>query len=111
MDQTWTRVFPERHPARTRATVTPRCYDSTGDRMIVFGGRTDTGPQNDVWVLTNATARATAAEWIALAPSGAPPAPRTNASAVYDPATNRMIVYGGDDGAATPGARSATRGC
>jgi hypothetical protein len=76
-------------------------YDSTGDRMVVFGGRTDAGPQNDVWVLTKATGFNYPA-WAKLSPAGTPPAPRTNASAVYDPASNRMIVFGGDDGAVTP---------
>src|SRR5947209_951037 len=37
--------------------------------------------------------------WTQLAPSGAPPSPRGfhGASAVYDPSSNRMIVFGGRD--------------
>ena len=100
LDQTWTRLFPQGTPPQARdghAAV----LDSTGDRMIVFGGRGDAGPLNDVWVLTHATS-GSGSQWIALSPTGTPPAARTNASAVYDPATNRMIVYGGDDAAGTP---------
>jgi hypothetical protein len=100
MDQTWVRVLPYGDPPVAREGHTA-AYDSTGDRMIVFGGRTDAGVQNDVTVLTQATAGASPT-WIRLAPAGTPPSPRTNAAAVYDRTTNRMIVYGGDDGAATP---------
>ncbi len=100
MDQTWTKVIPDVTLPSARDGHTA-VYDSTGDRMIVFGGQDDGAVRNDVWVLTKATSPSYPA-WIALAPTGTPPAPRTHASAVYDPATNRMIVYGGDDGAGTP---------
>jgi hypothetical protein len=101
-DQTWTRVFPDGAPPAARDGHTA-VYDSTADRMIVFGGQTGGGVQNDVWVLTKATG-ANYPAWVALAPTGTPPAARTNATAMYDGATNRMIVFGGDDGAATPAA-------
>ena len=99
-DQTWSRVHPDGAAPAAReghAAV----YDSTGDRMVVFGGRSDTGVRNDVWVLSKATGFNYPA-WSALSPSGTPPAARMNASAVYDPASNRMIVFGGDDGAPSP---------
>ncbi|MFN8588704.1 MAG: kelch repeat-containing protein [Candidatus Eisenbacteria bacterium] len=98
-DQTWTRVFPDGAPPAARDGHTA-VYDSTGDRMIVFGGRTNSGVQNDVWVLTHAKGGNYPA-WVPLSPTGTPPVARTNASAVYDAANNRMIVYGGDDGAST----------
>ncbi len=100
MDQTWTKVIPDVTLPSAREGHTA-VFDSTGDRMIVFGGQDDGGARNDVWVLTRATSPNYPA-WIALNPTGTPPASRTHASAVYDPATNRMTVYGGDDGAASP---------
>jgi hypothetical protein len=71
-------------------------YDSGNNRMIVFGGNlaffgTD---QNDVWVLTDANGIG-APSWVRLFPTGTPPSPRESAEAVYDPTTNRMIVFGG----------------
>ena len=36
-----------------------------------------------------------AQSWTQLTPSGGPPAVRSQNSAVYDPATNQMIVFGG----------------
>jgi hypothetical protein len=69
--------------------------------MMVFGGKSDAGVQNDVWVLSKAVGLNYPA-WTKLNPSGTPPAARTNASAVYDAASNRMVVFGGDDGAPSP---------
>src|SRR5205823_14578253 len=50
---------------------------------------------NDVWVLTNANGTGGNPEWIQLAPLGGPPAERFTHTAVYDPATNRMTIFGG----------------
>jgi len=38
-----------------------------------------------------------AQSWTQLSPTGAPPVARTGATAVYDPATYRMILFGGRD--------------
>ncbi|MFM7231626.1 MAG: kelch repeat-containing protein [bacterium] len=97
VDQLWTRVHPDGTPPVARAGHTA-VYDSTGDRMIVFGGRSDAGVLNDVWVLTKAVGFNHPA-WVKLNPTGTPPAARTNATAVYDAASNRMVVYGGENGA------------
>ncbi|MBP8137411.1 MAG: T9SS type A sorting domain-containing protein, partial [Candidatus Eisenbacteria bacterium] len=105
-DQTWTKVFPDGAPPAARDGHTA-VYDSTGDRMIVFGGETNSGVQNDVWVLTKATG-ANYPAWAQLSPTGTPPPARTHARAVYDAATNRMIVTGGDDGVAASAAFSDT---
>jgi hypothetical protein len=63
--------------------------------MIVFGGLLNGSFFNDVWVLTNANGTGGNPEWIQLAPSGEPPAERFTHTAVYDPATNRMTIFGG----------------
>ena len=39
--------------------------------------------------------QALAQTWTQLAPSGTPPGGRNNHTAVYDPATNQMIVFAG----------------
>ncbi len=80
-------------------------YDSANNRMIIFGGGqwNEISPGffifvprfNDVWVLTNANGVGGTPQWIPLSPAAGPPAPRETARAVYDPATNRMIIFGG----------------
>jgi hypothetical protein len=68
-------------------------HDPVTDRMVVFGGHlaffgTD---QNDTRMLPAGSPSA----WTTLAPAGDPPPIRTNHTAVYDSASDRMIVYGG----------------
>ena len=99
----WTTVIPNGDsgspPARTYHSAV---YDAAHSRMIVFGGCTFTGEfctayQNDVWVLNNANSVSGTPTWVQLAPSGTPPAPRWGHGAAYDPVTNEMIIYGGDN--------------
>src|SRR6267154_548759 len=62
------------------------------------GGEGSTSPcENDVWVLANANGVGGSAAWTQDSPSGSAPAPRMQHAAVYDPSTNTMIVYGGQD--------------
>jgi hypothetical protein len=71
-------------------------YDVTTNRMIVFGGANQCGINyNDVWVLSNANGLGGMPAWTQLAVTGTPPPVRALHSAVYDPNTNRMIVFGG----------------
>lgn len=75
-------------------------YDSANNRMIAFGGCGGACAPvlNDVWVLANANGFGGAPVWQQLSPAGTPPPPRTEHLAVYDQATNRMIVFGGQNG-------------
>jgi len=70
-------------------------YDSTNDRMIVFGGY-DEGSNylSDVWELDFTTSPPT---WTDITPASGPTARRGH-SAIYDSANERMIVFGGYDG-------------
>ena len=81
-------------------------YDQTNNRMIVFGGDPNVGycfnDVNDVWVLTNADGTGGMAGWTQLSPTGTPPSIRSAASAVYDPTSNRMIIYGGNEQCLNP---------
>jgi uncharacterized protein (TIGR03437 family) len=74
-------------------------YDSTNSRMMVFGGATGGASTcaNDVWVLSNANGGNGTPAWSQLSPTGTAPAPRSLHSAVYDPTTNSMIVFGGSN--------------
>ena len=76
-------------------------YDPNTNRMVVFGGDPNggfcSGAVNDVWVLTSPNGHGPKPTWTQLGPTGGPPSARRAHSAVYDPATNRMIVFGGDN--------------
>jgi len=60
---------------------------------MVFGG----AAYNDVWVLSNANGLGGTSVWtntVAQGAAGSPP-PRSIHTAVYDAASNRMMVFGG----------------
>ena len=102
----WTRLTPTGTAPRPRRGHTA-VYDAATNRMMVFGGCSGflchggTGDlNNDVWVLTNANGLGGTPAWVQLQPSNAGPSDRVSHAAGYDPATNRMIVFGGDRGSA-----------
>ena len=74
-------------------------YDPATRRQLFFGGDDDTGAPalTDYWVLTEADGipTPTPTAWIQLGPTGGPPPPRRLHSTVYDPLSNRLIVFGG----------------
>ena len=74
-------------------------YDPSTNRMTVFGGGLGTpGPcANDVWVLDGADGQSGTPAWLELSPFGTLPTVRIHSSAVYDPTTNSMIVFGGNN--------------
>jgi hypothetical protein len=65
-------------------------YDSAGDRMVLFAGSGEL-PTKVLACLSLAGSMA----WVDLAPVGVPPFERSNHAAAYDPARDRMIVFGG----------------
>lgn len=69
-------------------------YDAARNRMVIFGGSTDQGRANDVWVLRLAGSPG----WEEITPVGPAPSPRAGSAGIYDPARDRMLVYGGNDG-------------
>lgn len=87
--QQWRQLEP------TGTAPTPRnnaslVYDPVGHRLIVFAGRSSAGDLNDLWSLDIETLT-----WTQLHPSGSPPPPRSTHNAVYDPATQQMLVWSG----------------
>jgi Galactose oxidase, central domain/Kelch motif len=80
-------IAPE--PRRGHSAV----YDSNGDRLIVFGGRSSSGsPLADVWILSLGSEPPA---WLSLAPTGAPPSGRWGQVAVFDAANDRLVIQGG----------------
>jgi hypothetical protein len=75
-------------------------YDAVNNRMVIFAG--GSGGQgwfpefNDLWALSNANGIGGKSAWIRLHPAGTVPGRRGGHSAVYDPLTNRMLMFAGD---------------
>lgn len=94
----WTQLNPAGKPPSPR-DATSAVYDVTTNRMIVFGGRNACAPYlNDVHVLSNADGLGGMPTWTKLGVNGTLPSGRSLHTAVYDPNTNRMIVFGGYGG-------------
>jgi hypothetical protein len=94
--QQWNPVVPSGSPPLARRAHTA-VYDPIVDRMLVFGGTSGRWPGdgtlfNDVWELSFVSN-----EWTLLSPLGVPPSPRENHTAIYDPAGEHMIVFGGQN--------------
>ena len=84
-------------------------YDASTHRIVMFGGLstdlTSSFPAlNDLWRLYGSPTPlgGTGLNWNQVHPLGTPPAQRYGHSAVYDPTSNRMIVFGGAEGGSSP---------
>ena len=95
----WTELFPSSYPNPPARYWHSAVYDETNNRMIIFRGCADAEcliSLNDTWVLSNANGTGGTASWTQLSPTGTPDA-IDGSTAVYDPASNRMIVFGAGD--------------
>jgi len=74
-------------------------YDSTSDRMTIFGGAQGQFAtcSDDVWVLVGASGQKGKTSWIQETASGTSPAARVYAAGAYDPTTGRLMIFGGND--------------
>ncbi|HEY7412402.1 MAG TPA: FG-GAP-like repeat-containing protein, partial [Vicinamibacteria bacterium] len=70
-------------------------FDAASNRLLVVGGRAGATAFNDVWALRVADGAGAAATWAPLAPSGTPPGRRWGHAAAYEPASRRLLVFGG----------------
>lgn len=80
-------------------------FDAVNNRMIIYGGCGGycTPIANNVWVLTNANGQGGTPAWQQLSTAGGPPPARHAQQAVYDPNTNSMIIWGGQNGGGSCG--------
>jgi RHS repeat-associated protein len=100
----WTQLNPTPDPVYglpTTRVYHTAVYDTTNNRMIIFGGAGGSYILNDVWVLSNANGlNNTTSAWTQLNPLPDPiygfPANRQYHTAIYDAANNRMTIFGGD---------------
>jgi len=95
----WTALTPAGTAPVARADSSGVFSEITNE-LIMFGGNTagcsSTTPSlNDTWVLSAANGLGTVA-WNQASPTGTLPAGRRGHSAVYNPSTDNMIVFGGD---------------
>lgn len=87
----WAQIGPL-GPAPTERTGMVAIFDAPRNRMLVFGGVTVTSPwSRDLWAYSFASQ-----SWSIIIASGQSPPGRSFASAVYDPAGDRLILFGGD---------------
>ena len=91
--QAWTRLAPSGAPPSPRSGQSA-AIDPASRRAIVFGGNSDSTSLNDTWILATSNGQSS---WTPLAASNAPPAGPYSVG-MYDPASNRMILYGGPGG-------------
>jgi galactose oxidase-like protein len=98
---TWSNLIPNGAPGSPPVRFNQSAvYDSANNRMIIFGG-CEGGclpVVNDVWVLSNANGVGGSPTWTQLSPTGVPPAARQSHQAIYDPSTNSMILWAGQNG-------------
>ena len=91
-DPEWVRLLPSGTLPSPRS-MHSAIYDSSRDRMIIFGGALGDFPDvlNDTWSVSLGAAPA----WSAVSTTGNAPAPRWGHSAIYDSLRDRMIIFGG----------------
>jgi RHS repeat-associated protein len=93
---TWRAVAPHGVLPAARAFAS-LSHDASSGRFVLFGGRDEAGVAlGDVHVLADAAG--SSPEWHALVPVLAGPAGRFGHAAAFDPATRRLLVYGGTTG-------------
>jgi hypothetical protein len=92
---TWTQASPTGTKPAARAGQSA-VYDAANNIMIVYGGITNRGVVlNEWWTLANANGKSGTPSWTQLvSPANAPP--RKLHTAMYDPVSNEMIIFGGD---------------
>lgn len=76
-------------------------YDERRDVVYMFGGVSGIDLFDDLWVVDNAS-NPTRLSWTRRVTTGARPAARWMHTTVYDPASDRVILFGGGLGVSSP---------
>lgn len=87
---TWSPIAPA-GPAPPARMLSQLVYDSARDRFLLLFGYDGSHELGDVWELRLSPTPA----WRPLAPGGVPPAARAAEMCAYDPARDRVLVFGG----------------
>jgi hypothetical protein len=94
---TWSEIpMPAGTPANTTVPTTrdfpALAYDPSVSGVVLFGGASLAGRQNDTWLFKAGT-------WTELSNGSAPsPSPRDGAAMAYDPQARELLLYGGFQG-------------
>jgi len=92
--QSWIKLAPS-GPVPSGRWGSSAIYDSKTNQMVIFGGIVGASeyglPCNELWRLSNANGTSQSA-WTFVSAQGTPPPPAYAHSAVYDPASDRMVV-------------------
>jgi hypothetical protein len=88
---TWKDLTPATSPAGRWFPT--NIFDAANNRVIIFGGNLGSSQSNETWAFNLANN-----EWQQLSPSGAAPAAREGAAAIYIHREGRMVVFGGHGG-------------
>jgi hypothetical protein len=100
----WTQLFPTPDPTQTTngfgglpavRWLHTAVYDSTNNRMTIFGGQNGETYFNDIWVLSHANGLGGTTLWTQYFPTGSMPSTRQGHTAIYDTTNNRMTIFGG----------------
>jgi len=93
----WKPITPSNgSPTPPRRDGHVAAYDELRHKLLVFGGKAASGALADLWEFDFVTLG-----WTQRALGGAAPAPRRYAAAAFDSTRGTLLVFGGDDGAAT----------
>jgi hypothetical protein len=87
----WEQLEPQ-GPAPHGRFLPSFTYDPLRDRVIAYGGGYGYGSTNEIWSLEMSDTL----RWVQLTPRGYAPALERH-GAVYDPATDRLLIHGGWD--------------
>jgi hypothetical protein len=87
---TWTNMNPPGARPSERAEF-GIAYDSESDRIILHGGETQAGPNDETWAYDFNSNR-----WMNMDPPAPRPGPRRWHRLAYDGESDRVILYGGD---------------
>ena len=97
----WTSYAAPGHPVQKNAAA---AYDPASNTLMMYGGCSSgcTPITNQVWVLSHANGVGGTPAWTNRTPASSPAARQAMARG-YDPTSNRLIIFGGQDGGGSGG--------